>query len=118
MEGGERKGGCGASVSPRTRARRGEESARDGGPGHCVGLATAAARWHPRGGLGRVAERRGHHREGKSGEEARARRVEASRQEVVRGGSSPRRAGDALHSGGEQAGRQTGEGKNGLFCNF
>jgi len=28
MEGGERKSGCGASVSPRTRARRGEESAR------------------------------------------------------------------------------------------
>ena len=28
MEGGERKSRCGASVSPRTRARRGEESAR------------------------------------------------------------------------------------------
>ena len=27
--------------------------ARDGGPGHCVGLATAAVRWRPRGGSGR-----------------------------------------------------------------
>ena len=37
--------------------------ARDGGPGRCVGLATAAVRWRPRGRLGRVAERRGHQRE-------------------------------------------------------
>ena len=50
--------------------------------------------------------------------EAQARHVEASMQEVARGGSSPLQAGGALHSGGEQAGRQTGEGKNGLLCNF
>ena len=55
-----------------------------------------------------MAERRGHQREGKSGEEARARRVEASRQEVARGGGPERRER-------EQRGRQ-GKEKTGCFA--
>ena len=39
----------------------------DGGPGRCVGLATAVARWRLASGLGRVADRRGHQREGAVG---------------------------------------------------
>jgi len=70
-------GGAGLGSRGRERAReRGECIAElpvvllrtiDGGPGRCVGLATAAARWRPVGGLGRVAERRGHQREGAVG---------------------------------------------------
>ena len=93
--------------------------ARGEGLGHCVGLATAdcggGRRWPhwARGARWRLQLK------AKEGGEGAARRVEATRQA---GGG----AGAALHggrryallSGSEQAGRQTGEGENGLFCNF
>ena len=82
-----------------------------------LGRATATATWRSCGGSGRRGEGRGHQREAKGGGEAPERCVGASAKQRGLAGS-PRRAGGALHSGGEQAGRQTGEGKNGLFCNF
>ena len=38
----------------------------------------------------------------------------ASRQEVARGGGSPRRAGGALHSGGENRAKELEEGEKDL----
>ena len=38
-------------------------------------------------------------------------------QEVARGGGLERRAA-LQYAGGEQAGKQVGEGENGLICNF
>ena len=53
-----------------------------------------------------------HQREQRRAVGAQARRVEASRQEVARGGGSPRRAGGAaLHSGGETELRSWRKGK-------
>ena len=46
--------------------------------------------------------------------EAQARRVGARRQEVARGGGSPRRAGGALHSGGENRAKELEEGETDL----
>ena len=40
--------------------------------------------------------------------------MEASRQEVAWGGSSPRRAGGALHSGGENRAKELEEGEKDL----
>ena len=81
-------------------------------------LATAAARWRPRGRLwARLGawHGRGNSSARKGGQwEAQAGRVEATTSRRWLGGGSPRWAGGALHSGGENRAKELEEGEKDL----
>ena len=92
--------------------------ARGGEPGHCPGLATAAARWRPSGARVCVAETGKLQREGKGRRGARARYVgRLSKQEVACG--RPSAAGMPLCAGDKES-REAERWKTmaGLVCNF
>ena len=92
--------------------------ARDGGPGYCVGLATAAARWRPSGARVCVAETGKLQREGKkAARSSGTMRGFHGEQKVAYG--PPRRQAAPLSAGG-RASRGAGRWKMkaGLVCNF
>ena len=90
--------------------------ARIRGPGRCVGLATAATRWRPAGSLGRVAERRGHQREGAVGPGVKGGDAWGGGEAGV--GLRPAQSGGrrcSTPAASKQASRQ-GKGKTGYFA--
>ena len=92
--------------------------ARDIGPGCCAARATAAARWRPAGGSGRVARRGEGTARGKSGGGSLGATRGCQRKQEV--------AGEAAQSGGRRCPvvasvkqrKQAGGGRRGLICKF